>query len=371
MNKRNRVLIVFNKYKQLGGEQITIENEFDYLQNFYETKLLSFKNNFGPSVLWSSFNLFSFLKTFYTVLTYRPKVLYINNLWFKASNAPLVAAFLFKNIDVYIKIHNYRLSCANSLHYRESIQCIECSVRNKSNSYKYKCYKNSLIMTYLVNKFSQFQFYLLAKRNVKKIFVLNNFQKELMVEAGLDKNKIFLTKNIVKIKPRDRGQNNIHNKFYFVGRYVEEKGILDLISAWKELDTSNFELHLIGQGPLNSFIDREISNFKNIINHGSVSNQEIQTKIEDARALIFPTRLLEGQPTVILESMQQKIPVLSPKIPFIDSFSNNLDIETFELCSVSDLKKLINLYFDESFYQEQKNLWNKFSEDFFRNLPEF
>ena len=34
MNKRNRVLIVFNKYKQLGGEQITIENEFDYLQNF-------------------------------------------------------------------------------------------------------------------------------------------------------------------------------------------------------------------------------------------------------------------------------------------------------------------------------------------------
>ena len=89
MNKRNRVLIVFNKYKQLGGEQITIENEFDYLQNFYETKLLSFKNNFGPSVLWSSFNLFSFLKTFYTVLTYRPKVLYINNLWFKASNAPL------------------------------------------------------------------------------------------------------------------------------------------------------------------------------------------------------------------------------------------------------------------------------------------
>ena len=40
-----RILILHNKYKNLGGEDIAVENEFNFLSNFYDVETLFYENN--------------------------------------------------------------------------------------------------------------------------------------------------------------------------------------------------------------------------------------------------------------------------------------------------------------------------------------
>ena len=39
-----KILVVHNKYKLLGGEDIAVDNEIDMLKNFFEVKSLIFEN---------------------------------------------------------------------------------------------------------------------------------------------------------------------------------------------------------------------------------------------------------------------------------------------------------------------------------------
>ena len=52
-----RILILHNKYKNLGGEDIAVDNEFNFLSNFYEVETLFFENNLKSYI----FDFFSFL----------------------------------------------------------------------------------------------------------------------------------------------------------------------------------------------------------------------------------------------------------------------------------------------------------------------
>ena len=41
-----KILIIHNKYREVGGEDIAVENEINLLKKSYEVKVLYFNNNF-------------------------------------------------------------------------------------------------------------------------------------------------------------------------------------------------------------------------------------------------------------------------------------------------------------------------------------
>lgn len=371
MNKK-RLLIVFNKYKNFGGEEAVFNNELKYLNEHYEIKSLVFSNNKSSSVLWSSFNIISFIKTIYYIFIFKPDIAYFNNLWFKGSNSPLIAGLLSRKLKINIKLHNYRLSCSNSLHYRDKKICRDCDINNKKNSYKYKCYKDSLLLTLLINIYSKIQFAILKSEKINKIYVLNSLQKTILKNHGIKSNKIFEVKNIVNIRKKSSNLNFAkRKKFYFVGRLEEEKGIVDLVNIWEMLNVLNFELHIIGDGTFKKFVKLKAENNKSIFFHGNLENKSVLEHLESSRALIFPTKLYEGQPTIILEALSCDTPIISPDIPFISTNINDDKILTYKVGDLGLLKEIIEAYFDDTIYENQKILWNKFKNNFFINYPDF
>ena len=65
------------------------------------------------------------------------------------------------------------------------------------------------------------------------------------------KNKIFVQPNpIPHLINFDYQSNNKLNQIVYAGRVSKEKGILELISVWKKLNTKNYKLIIIGEGPL-------------------------------------------------------------------------------------------------------------------------
>ena len=55
-----KILIIHNKYREVGGEDIAVENEINLLKKSYEVKVLYFNNNFQ-----------SFINTLISFYTYK------------------------------------------------------------------------------------------------------------------------------------------------------------------------------------------------------------------------------------------------------------------------------------------------------------
>ena len=364
--EKSKILIVFTKYKQFGGEESVIANELEHLNKTYNTKYIEFNNKNPLNLIISSFNIFIFIKMIYQIFITKPEIIYINNLWFGGSNAVLYASFLFKNLKIYFKIHNYRITCSKGTHFLNNNICEQCDSSNKLSSYKNKCYRNSYIQTLFINIFSKVQLNALKKDRIAKIFILNNLQKEKFINAGIKPEKLSLSKNILNIKKAGITKKEDSSKtFCFIGRLEPEKGILDLIKVWDQFTKTNFNLNIIGSGSCVDIIESYARKTNNVTYRSEISNKEVSEVLAKSRALIHPSKWYEGQPTIILEAMLNNTPVLSSDISFIETFDKHNEIDTFKSGNSLELSKLIEIYMDEKGFDIQKRKWEDFSINFF------
>ncbi len=102
----------------------------------------------------------------------------------------------------------------------------------------------------------------------------------------------------------------------FSGRLVKDKGIIELVRAFKFLEKGydNIKLLLVGMFETRDFLPediiREIQNNPRIINTGYIPNREIQYYYGLMDIYILPS-YREGFPTSILEASAMKLPVIT------------------------------------------------------------
>lgn len=366
---KKKLLIIFNKYKEFGGEEASFISDKLFYEKKYHLETLEFSNRNTLNLFISFFNPISFLKTFVKLLKFKPDIIYFNNLWFSASNSAILASYFFKNSQKIIKLHNFRLSCAKADHYLKKNTCNLCNLTNKNASYINKCYKNSIFSTFLINIYSLIQSNIIRSKLIDKVLILNDLQKTYLVDFGIKEKKIYLVKNNINFKfSTNKKLNSLEkNVFHYIGRLEEEKGVLDLIKVWTSINNKKYQLKIIGTGSLDEKVKGLIQNSNNISSIGYLDSQSIQKELQISKGLIFPSRLHEGQPTVILEAMKFLVPVISPRNAFFETFGNGFNLSTYTLCDIYSFESLLLEYFDEKFYIKEKMKWEKFSNHFFSN----
>ncbi len=99
---------------------------------------------------------------------------------------------------------------------------------------------------------------------------------------------------------KDTGKINIT----YTGRMIEEKGVLRLIDAFKNLNEKydNLELSLAGEGPVLEKIIQENKDIKNIHILGKISHDEVMKLLGRTNIFVNPSHFSEGLPTTILEA---------------------------------------------------------------------
>lgn len=99
---------------------------------------------------------------------------------------------------------------------------------------------------------------------------------------------------------KDTGKINIT----YTGRMIEEKGVLRLIDAFKNLNEKydNLELNLAGDGPILEKIIQENKDIKNIHILGKISHDEVMQLLGKTNIFVNPSHFSEGLPTTILEA---------------------------------------------------------------------
>ncbi len=341
-----KILIIHNKYRSEGGEDIAVENEVKFLKNNYEVSVLTYFNTVDSYF----FQLFSFLfnsnrksnKMLIERLDkFKPDVVYIHNTWFKASLG------LFKILNKYdmkviLKLHNFRYDCTRTFsksgHLKGENLCLKCGFTKESTLFFNKYFNESYIKSFFVIIYGK-QYFKILKYGDLKILVLTEFHKNYLKELGVDNTKLFVLPNFLNIS-MEFEKNNNERYLIYAGRISKEKGVEELIKVFLKSKIKNLSLKIVGEGPALSNLKKNYST-KNIEFYGHKTNSEVLNLISNSVAVVTATKLYEGQPTLLCEATLLGVPSIYPLSGGIGEFFSSNSTLFFKQFNYDDLLKKI------------------------------
>lgn len=236
-----------------------------------------------------------------TVKANRPDVVHVHNTF------PLLSPAIFHAIGRsaarVLTLHNYRLFCPAAIPMREGKVCTDClDTRSSLPALRHGCYRNSRAAT-LPLAFSVSLHRALGTwvNEVDAFIALSDFQRGLMIEAGLPAHKVHVKPNFYPGSPSMAPWERRTPYVVFAGRLSAEKGVASLLRAWRAWGTNAPELRLVGDGDLRLDLERLAGNLP-VRFLGQVDGVEAQRQIAGARLLVLPSEWFEGFPMVVREA---------------------------------------------------------------------
>lgn len=144
------------------------------------------------------------------------------------------------------------------------------------------------------------------KKNVKDFYGVSKKCVEWLKHFDIEAKGVFY--NSINTEEAEVYNNNIQKdsekiSITYVGRLIPEKGVLKLISIFKDLQKKyNIELNIAGQGPLLDKIKQDNKDNINIHILGMLSHDEVMNLLAKTDIFINPSSFPEGLPTTILEA---------------------------------------------------------------------
>lgn len=316
-----RILVVHERYRQRGGEDAVFEAEADLLERHgHRVERLVVDNTGipdGPSArqamrlavetVWSPEGARLVRRA---TQRFRPEVVHVHNTFPLLSPAVHAAAHAVGAATVQT-LHNYRLTCPAAVLFRDGRYCEDCVGRVVPwPGVVHGCYHGSRVRTVPVAA-------LIAvhrargtwRRDVDRIIALSNFQRGILLRAGLDPARVVMKPNFID----DPGEGGSHaGAFLFAGRLAPEKGVAVLLDAWAT--GIPIPCRVVGDGPLENAV-RRASAASAIEPLGRMANPAVLAEMRDARALILPSVWPEGGlPTVAIEAFASGLPIIASRI---------------------------------------------------------
>lgn len=353
-----KILVIHNRYLEKGGEDIAVNHEVELLKDKFNVKELYFDNKINNYLSQAFYflinkNIKSISRLRNMLNDFEPDLVYVHNTWFKASLG-IFQELEKHNQNTVIKLHNFRYLCTNSLSIKNHLNgkrtCPACGM-NKGKKVFNKYFQNSYLKSLLVIYYGKKYFKIISSSKFK-ILVLTNFHKNYFIDKNISTNVSVLNNFVSIIEEQEK---DFDDYMVYAGRISKEKGVKELIDAFKKAKLENMHLKIIGNGPqLQTLIDLHKSD-KNIIFYGSLSNQETMKIIAKANCIVTATKLWEGQPTLLCEASFFGKPSIFPNTGGISEFFPKNYGLMFEQNNYSDLITKLKLV-------ENKDLMRKIGE---------
>jgi glycosyltransferase involved in cell wall biosynthesis len=220
--------------------------------------------------------------------------------------SPAIFAAVGDRATRVLTLHNYRVYCPAAIPIRDGRTCTEClDKRSAGPSVQHGCYRRSRLATLpLAASVELHRRIRTWEREVDAFIVLTEFQRELMVRAGLPGPRVWVKPNCFPGTPEPTPWVRRRAAVVFAGRLSEEKGVADLIDAWLAWGDSAPELRILGDGPLRAELGRRAAARPGvrITFLGRQPSDVAQAEIAAARLVVVPSVCFEGFPMVIREA---------------------------------------------------------------------
>jgi glycosyltransferase involved in cell wall biosynthesis len=318
-----RILVVHNRYREDGGEDVVYEAESELLENRGNAVArLAFDNrdiDVNPSAVASArlavetiWSKVAAKKIADTAREFRAEIVHFHNTFPLVSPA---AYWACKNQGTAIvqTLHNYRLICPAATLYRDGGICEDCLGRSVAwPSVVHACYRQSRPETSVVA--AMIGFHRLKRtwnRAVDLYIALTEFSRKKLIEGGLPADRIIVKPNFFDAaapnlaRPEQRSDN-----FLFVGRLDETKGVQVLLEAWKRAACGR-ELCIIGMGPLADLVTRAAHENPSIRFIGRQDRNVVNEEMQKAGGLVFPSIWYEAFGMTLIEAFASGLPPIA------------------------------------------------------------
>ncbi len=235
---------------------------------------------------------------------YRPDIVHVHNTF------PLLSPGIFPGLAGraarVLTLHNYRLFCPAAIPLRAGRVCTEClDRRSVLPAVRHGCYRGSRIATLpLAASVALHRRLGTWTRQVEAFIALTEFQRDLMIQAGLPAERLYVKPNFFPGAPVVRPWAEREARVVFAGRLSAEKGVVALVRAWLAWGPSAPALRIIGEGELRGEMDRLAATAPEVPIRflGQLPGAAAQAEIARARLLILPSEWFEGFPMVVREA---------------------------------------------------------------------
>jgi len=199
------------------------------------------------------------------------------------------------------------------------------------------------------------------KKNVSAWLFLSQEEKVNIINSGfLPASRVFVTKNIVRIdhfKPTPafkikHGIAEGSKILLFVGRIIREKGIYEVLEAFKKIDADEpLVLIVVGDGAEYEHIRREYNTAQSggrIVFTGFIPEQQVVDYYANSDMLVFPTYFPEGFPMALFNSVAAGLSIVTTATraasDYLTEPENCLWVEPQDSDSVADaVTKILKL----------------------------
>ena len=345
-----KILIIHNKYRDEGGEDIAVSNEIELLKKNFDVRVIIYKNKIKSIsdilslIFLTNYSLNKEIMN--TVNKFNPDIVYFNNTWFRISLG-IFKKLIENNSKILIKLHNFRYNCTKSLlsarHLDGEEICPACGFSqyklHSFNKYFKESYLKSLFAIYFNKKYIK-----ILQNNKISIAVLTEFHKNFLSRKYGIKDNVYVIPNFIN---GIETQKNNSDYLIYAGRISNEKGVKELIEAFLNSKFSMHRLKILGTGPALVELKKRFPQ-ENIMFLGQLPNTETVNLISNSLGVLSATKLYEGQPTLLCEALLNEIPCIFPNSGGIAEFLPTTYPLTFKQYDYDDLLVKINFLYDKN-----------------------
>ncbi|MES2569180.1 MAG: glycosyltransferase family 4 protein [Verrucomicrobiota bacterium] len=320
------LLSIFNRYLELGGEEIAVEKINAALAQrpeWFDAQTLFFqsaewrKDPMPPEwkqAIWMLRNPHSLLRLREAQASTQARCWLVHNV-FPVGSAAIYREALTLRIPVIQYIHNFRpFSVSGYLWAGEALA---------TQGLKGRFWREIAAAAWQHSRIKTASFALVLKTmrrlgwwdSVHVWVAVSDFMRERFIEAGVAPQTIFTLRHFHLPRPLPHAVAPGERYFLFLGRMITAKGIKVVLEAWRQLEErfgSNIpELRLAGDGPLSSWVAAEAARYRKVRYLGRISGEEKEAQLNGCIAVVVPSLWWEPLGLVVYEAFDFCKPVLA------------------------------------------------------------
>ena len=313
------VLVIHNRYRQASGEDAVVDAEIELLRSNGHRVTTYIRDNAAiqdsslprKALLFAhtSWNRQAYDELQTLITREQPDVAHCHNLLPLISPAAY-SACQSKGVPVVQTLHNYRLLCPAGTLFRRGRVCRDCT-RNLGLAATRGCYRNSRLQSAAVAT-------MLAvhrrrgtwERSIDAYITLSQFCRDQFSQAGLPAGKLHVKPNFLSAELQHHPQTGDYA--VFAGRLSHEKGVLEMLVAWRE--TRDIPLVVIGDGPLRAEVHEAVRQLGDDARFlGPLELARTRDWIGGARLVVVPSRWHEPFGMTLIEAASAGVPVIAAR----------------------------------------------------------
>jgi glycosyltransferase involved in cell wall biosynthesis len=308
-----RVLVVHNRYRERGGEDVVVEHEVELLRSGgHEVTDYGRHNDevaesaplgMALQALWSRRTTQELASL---IGECQPEVVHVHNTF------PLVSPSVYwvaarAGVPVVQTLHNFRLICPQGLLLREGRPCESCVGRVPLPAVRHACYRGSRAQTAVAAAAVVLHRGLGTWRSkVDRYIALSEFSRGRLIAGGVPAERIVVKPNSVPAAsdPLEGPRSGL----LFAGRLSAEKGLDTLVRAAAGLPPGS--VRVAGSGPMAA----ALAGVPALQPLGRLDRSALQAEMAGAAALVLPSACYENAPLAVLEAFACGLPVIASRL---------------------------------------------------------